>query len=210
MEKKYSEYTLEQKKGIVAQIKRLEELMPEYEIYLHFGTLLGSYREGALIEHDSDIDVAYVSHYHTPLEVEDEMKMLYKRFLDAGVLGLYFKQKKTKKWFRVNKEPDYDIQEPVGQCHIDFGDRLNAIDLYTTFIDENDNYYNPLEPEAWCKSDKVLPFKKGNLYDMEFNIPNDTDFILEHHYGDWRTPKDEKVIKPIYSALKLWKERYEK
>lgn len=210
MVKLYSEYSLEKKKGFVAQIKKLEELMPEYDVYLHFGTLLGSVREQALIEHDSDIDVAYVSKYHTPQEVEDEIIMLYKRFFNAGVLGPYFKQDRNAKWFVPVEVPNENITNPLGQCHIDFGDRLNAIDLYSTFIDENDNYYNPLEPEAWCKSDKVLPFKTGKLYDMDFKIPNDSEFLLEHHYGDWRTPRNEKANKPIYSALKLWKERYEK
>lgn len=192
----------------VEQIKRLEALLPDYDIYLHFGTLLGSVREQGLIGHDDDIDVAYMSHYHTPQEVEDETIMLYRKFLELGILGPYFKQERNEKWFVPVEVPDENIQEPVGQCHIKFGD--NHLDLYTTWVDDNGDYYNPLEASAWCKGADLFPFRVGKLYDQEFKIPNNSEFLLEHHYGDWQTPRDEKAHKPIYSALKLWKERYEK
>ncbi len=205
---RYNEMTKEQKLACVEQIKRLEALLPEYDIYIHYGTLLGSVREQGLIGHDTDIDVAYISKYHKPEEVEAEMIDIYRRLLDAGVLDIYWKQERTPEWFVAETSPTYDIQEPVGQAHIVFDDPEQPIDLYTTWIDEKGDYYNPLEPTAWCKGKDLYPFKKGSLEGLEFNIPNNSESLLEHHYGDWRTPRDEKPQCEYYSAIKKLKEEY--
>ncbi len=188
-QEKYQDMSCFKKIACINQIEKLEELLPDYDIYIHYGTLLGAIREGGLIGHDTDIDVAYVSKYHTAHEVEAEMIDIYRRLLSADVLDMYWKRQRTPEWFEVELNPTRDIVEPVGQAHIVFDDPEQPIDLYTTWIDKNDDYYNPLEPTAWCKGKDLFPFKHGRLYDFIFNVPNNSRALLTHHYGNWKILK---------------------
>ena len=207
----FSDYNDVQKIVMVRQIQKLEELFPDYQFFLNFGTLLGAVREGGLIGHDYDIDISYLSHFHTAKEVEQEMKDIYKVLMEEEMLKLYFTQDRTTEWFEstiIKRHMVPEIVKPNGQCHVIVDDVNEPLDLWTTWIDEEGNYFgSPIELEPYGKADDVLPLIKGRLYDIPFNIPNNWPKILEHHYGDWKTPRDERPKAKYDSALKVWLEK---
>ena len=90
----YGNLTQDFKMSEIAMIKEIEKLIPEYNIYLNYGTLLGAIREKALIDHDNDIDICYLSKFHTAIKVEEEMKGIYRRLINKNLLSNYFTTKR--------------------------------------------------------------------------------------------------------------------
>src|SRR5690606_37163026 len=54
------------------------------EAFLAYGTLLGAVREGALIGHESDADLGYVSRFSHPADVVAESFRLQRRLVAMG------------------------------------------------------------------------------------------------------------------------------
>ena len=77
--------------GLILQLKELELVFRiEFglQLYLTWGTLLGAIREGDLIGHDFDIDVAYVSRARSKAGVLRERERIESHFRRFGrVIG---------------------------------------------------------------------------------------------------------------------------
>ena len=69
--------------ALIGELKAVELIMQvEFglQIYLTWGTLLGAMREGDLIMHDFDIDVAYVSRARSPEGLRSERARIFNLF----------------------------------------------------------------------------------------------------------------------------------
>ena len=139
-------------------------------VWMAFGTLLGAVREGGLISHDSDIDLAFLSDADTPAGVAQEM-FRARRALTRHGLNVV---NKTASFVTVLFEtPD--------------GAQAN-IDLYASF------YVGPLLHEtatvrAPVPRDAVLPLQRITFEGRLLPAPADPDTVLQASYGpDWRTP----------------------
>lgn len=154
------------------------------EIFLQGGTLLGAVREHGLIDHDDDIDIVYLSKYHTIPEIKKEMLEIYQELIDKGIMY---------KYFDTSYSPVFDFNSLVdgrGQCHIYIGDML--VDLWTSWIDE-DGDMNFCDVSKICKQTDILPLRIETLYDIEFKVPKEAEKLLEKIYGpDWKIPQQKK------------------
>ena len=56
-----------------------------YKLWLTYGTLLGQIREGGLIAHDDDFDVAYLSKHDNPADVMQEMLAMCRQMISDGL-----------------------------------------------------------------------------------------------------------------------------
>lgn len=179
----FSELSYEEK---LRRTKKVADfVLPNNQVFIHCGTLLGAIREGGLIEHDDDFDVAYLSNYHTKEEVKNEMLDIYKYLKEKGMLV---------KYFDLNYREVFEFENMVyglGQAHIMIDDFV--IDLWTTWIDE-DGDFNLFDMKKITKS--ILPLVKTTIYGIEFNCPVNGEEIIEKIYGrDWKIPQKKKPPK---------------
>lgn len=162
------------------------------QFWLDFGTLLGIYRDGKLISHDTDIDIAmFLSDYSedviTTLEkhgftyerklVVDDGKYALEQafsFLNVKMDIFYYTRKGDKcisHLFPLNDKKEYVVRE-----------------LYTTYTG----------------------FRKIEFLNEEFDIPKDTELRLVETYGkdykipikNWYTPDDALNSKIISKECK--------
>jgi len=201
----FRELTMAQKKAKLDAIQKFADMIPDYEIYIMFGTLLGCIREGSFIQHDNDIDMCYLCHSHNPKGVEQEIKDLYIRFIDLGIMCNYFTREKTDVWFKEVRDPDVtkNIIEPFGQNHV----RVDhcEIDLFASWVDEKGCYYT-CQWGNFGNQKAFFPFIERKIYDYTFKIPNNSETLLRRLYGNWEIPLDEKSHLERKSYLKDWLE----
>lgn len=139
-------------------------------IYLIYGTLLGIIREGDFIEKDKDIDVSYLSKYHTKEEVKKEIAQLNDALISFNLMDNNFGG--TGQWHVKDK--------PTGTY---------LFDVWTSWIDENNNYCSvPLGPT--CPAENILPFVRGKLRTDYFYIPKNSEKLIDQIYTSWKTPMD--------------------
>lgn len=154
----------------------LEEI--DVFFWLDFGTLLGVYRDGKLIGHDTDVDVAVFLEDYAPIIEETMVKhgFTYDRkiVIDDGTYGM------EQGFSYQNVKIDifyYSKQNNQCYCHLfPLDNQKNYVvrELYTTFTG----------------------FKKISFLDTEWNIPKDPELRLTETYGenfripikDWYTP----------------------
>lgn len=165
-------------------LKAVKEFKLDNEIFIQGGTMLGCVREQGLIDNDDDIDIAYISKYHTSTEIKKEMLDIYRDLIDKKMMCEYFDLD-----YKVVIDFD-NLVEGRGQAHIMVGGL--CIDLWTTWVDE-EGYINFCDIPKICKAEDFLPLRVEKIYDIEFKIPKNAEQLLEKIYGkDWTTPQHTK------------------
>lgn len=140
------------------------------EGFLAYGTLLGAVRQGALIGHDSDADLGYVSEHEHPVDVMRESFELQRRLTDMG----YPTMRYSGAAFKV------DVREADGS--------VRGLDVFGGFMREGYLYLMG-EIRTPFKREWVFPLGQATLEGREFPVPADTDRFLVATYGPhWRTP----------------------
>lgn len=168
-----------QKNGIktIALIQRLLE-QSEKKFYLDMGTLLGIIREGRILSHDLDIDVAvYISN---AAEIEDFVQYL----VSNGCVHTY----------------SY-VSQTLGVLEDSFvvNDIKFDINYYTTENGKDICYlaYVPNENQIVTKELNVVKLTcnavnnttKREFFDFLVNIPENPECYLAERYGEnWRVP----------------------
>jgi hypothetical protein len=135
-----------------------------------YGTLLGAYRDGALIAGDDDFDVGYLSRRSHPAEVKDEAKDIIRSLLAGGfVVTLNYRGRP----FRVHR--------PGAEAGV-------HLDVQAIWFQEGNAWLHnftrlPSSPEDF------LPPATLTLDGVELAMPKQTEFFLAGHYGSgWHTP----------------------
>jgi SAM-dependent methyltransferase len=140
------------------------------EAFPAYGTLLGAVRDGALIGHDSDADIGYVSRHTTPVDVTRESFALERRLSQMG----YAITRYSGAGFKVL------VTESDGSTR--------GLDVFGGFISDGHlivmgEIRVPFE-EGW-----IFPLGTTTLEGRTLPAPADPDRFLAATYGpSWRVP----------------------
>lgn len=148
------------------------------DAFVAFGALLGAVREGTLIGHDSDADLAYLSEHTHPLDVARESFHLR----------------------RVLRRHGYTIS-PLSAASFktlftDADGDTRAIDVFAGFIVDGDFYLLPAVNAPLPRS-AILPPSEITLHGRRLPGPADPEALLEATYGEsWRVPDPSFTFQP--------------
>ena len=139
-----------------------------HEAFVVSGTLLGVTREGGLVPHDSDVDMALLLHAGSLDELADEWVQLRGRLAQAGILNASY----------VNTGKRlYKLRLPN-----DFG-----CDLFPAWEIDGRVSIWPHTHEVDPAS--VLPLSTREVRGVEVRVPQVPEDVLTCNYGPgWRTP----------------------
>ncbi|MBA3233279.1 MAG: LicD family protein, partial [Propionibacteriales bacterium] len=139
--------------------------------WVAFGSLLGAVREGGMIGHDSDVDIAYLSKHENPVDVAREM-FAVSRALRAADMSV---ATRTGSFCAVTP--------PRSQ-----GRWLPPIDVYACFY-VGDTLYETASVGQPIPREAVLPLTTVQFEGRALPAPADPEVMLEASYGpNWRIP----------------------
>ncbi|HEX3900201.1 MAG TPA: class I SAM-dependent methyltransferase [Mycobacteriales bacterium] len=142
----------------------------QVEAFLNFGALLGAIREGGMLGHDSDIDLAYVSPHTSPADV-----ILESYEIERGLRGL---------GWPVTRMGGNDVKASL---YLADGSRC-AIDIFPSFFVEGVFYQLPNRSGPLTQDD-LTPCSTVTLLGRDFPAPRRPEAMLEYLYGPgWRVP----------------------
>lgn len=140
------------------------------EPFLAYGTLLGAVREGRVLGHDSDADVAYVSEHTDPVDVCLESFRLQRVVHDLGY--------ETSRY----SGGAFKILVPEGDGH------LRGLDVFGGFLDAG-RLYLMGEVGVDFERDWLHPLGTASLEGVDLPVPARPEKLLEAMYGaGWRVP----------------------
>ncbi|QBR91948.1 class I SAM-dependent methyltransferase [Nocardioides euryhalodurans] len=157
--------------------------------FVGYGTLLGAVREGGVLGHDSDADIAYVSEHHTPVDVIRESFRLQRQVRQRGFETVRY----SGAAFKVL------VREADGF--------RRGIDVFAGFLDEGRLYLMgevgvPFE-EEW-----LYPLGTASFEGAEVPVPARPERLLEAMYGPgWRHPDPAfkfETPRGVTKALNDW------
>ncbi len=153
--------------------ERIIEVMREacgIEAWIAFGTLLGAAREGGVIGHDSDIDLAYLSHRASPAEMVKELHDVARALRRDGLDV-------------VDKSGSFITVVFPGP------DGAQAsIDVYTCFH-VGELLYETATVRAPVPASAIEPVTTLAFEGRQLQAPADPDQLLTVSYGpSWRVP----------------------
>ncbi|QWZ08558.1 methyltransferase domain-containing protein [Nocardioides panacis] len=140
------------------------------DTYLMYGCLLGAIRDGHMIGHDSDADVAYLSAHTHPFDIIRECTAAIRRMKALGWKVVKMSGANFKVWVPLPDGRRCGI-DVFGSFHI--GDRFYVTGSLT----------GPLDRSA------LLPFGTVTLEGREITAPARPEEVLAFTYGPhWRVP----------------------
>lgn len=158
----------------------IEKMQKRY--FLVDGTLLGAVREGKMIEWDTDLDIGVMAGEWTTHEIME----LCKRAIALGIMPYHF---------FGNFQDRLEISFWRGGVKLDvFFYRLSVVEgepayIYHAFLNggrdlARDTIYY-WYPASMIGADTD---RKVTLERVDFFAPAEPEKVLEHKYGDWKTP----------------------
>lgn len=179
-----------------------------YPVYIVGGTLLGAMRNGALMAHDDDIDLAFLCDEKNPLDISLVSMRMQRQLEEAGFTP---------------------IRHSLAHLQVTFfredGSTDHYIDIFTGFI-EDDLYSQPFAlrgPEV--TSSDLLPVQRMEISGRKLPAPANPDAWLTYAYGEnWRVPDPTFTFMTPSSTRRrfnnwfgvfnkkrvFWEKRYEK
>lgn len=136
------------------------------------GTLLGGVREGALLPHDDDADVAYLSELRNPADVAREGFAVGHRLQQLGYELVRHSATHMQLYFRT----------PAGSLD-------HYVDVFTAFFTDDGMINQPFHVRGPLRADQMLPFGSVQIAGRPFPAPADPEAWLVINYDEnWRTP----------------------
>jgi SAM-dependent methyltransferase len=140
------------------------------DAYLMYGCLLGAVRDGHMIGHDSDADVAYLSRHHHPFDIIRECTAATRRMRALGWQVVRMSGANFKVWVPLPDGRRCGI-DVFGSFHI--GQRFHVTGSLTGTLDRS----------------ALLPFGTVTLEGREIVAPARPEEVLAFTYGpQWRVP----------------------
>ena len=140
------------------------------DAYLMYGCLLGAIRDGHMIGHDSDADVAYLSKYHHPFDIIRECTAATRKMRALGWKVVRMSGANFKVWVPLPDGRRCGI-DVFGSFHI--GERFFVTGSLTGTLDRS----------------ALLPFGTVTLEGREIVAPARPEEVLAFTYGpEWRVP----------------------
>lgn len=141
-----------------------------YDAHLSYGCLLGAVREGRMIGHDSDADLAYLSRYTHPAQIINESYAMERSLRRRG-------------WKVVRmSNADLKLMYPLPD-----GRRVH-IDIFGAFH-VGDTFYQLGGRSGSVPRSVLTPASTVTLEGIELAAPADPEAVLAFLYGpSWRTP----------------------
>jgi hypothetical protein len=154
--------------GVGAITTRIGDLGHEY--FATSGTLLGMVRDGRLIRHDDDVDLAVLLHASEVTEVASEWVGVRRRLADARVLDAEFE---------AARRPHCKVRLVGGA----------KVDLFPAWLSVTGQVFIwPYTMGALLRED-LLPLERSVVGEAEIAVPRRPERLLEANYGpEWRTP----------------------
>jgi hypothetical protein len=163
--------TEEEKQSATEATKQLSLFLQKefhVDVYLIYGTLLGAIREKDFILYDHDVDIAYLSKYHTKEEVIEELRIIETKLKNKDLLS---------KTFNNN-----------GHMHVWSPNKQLKIDVWTSWVENDSLYLIPFINGILTKQ-SLLPLQLDVFRGVEFNFPNNSEEILDCIYKNWKNPQ---------------------
>jgi SAM-dependent methyltransferase len=149
-----------------------------HDAFLAYGNLLGAVRDGALIGHDDDADIAYLARATHPFDIIVESLRIEREFRRAGWSTTRMSGGTFKLWARL---PD--------------GLKI-GIDVFTAFYYGDRLHVMPYVAERLPRQ-AVLPLSRVVLEGRELAAPAQPETLLEATYGPgWRVPDPSFKYEP--------------
>lgn len=138
--------------------------------FIAYGTLLGAVRNGQLIGHDNDLDIAYLSEHPYPVDVIREAYRIERVLLAEG--------------WSVRRGSGARINVRIRLSD----DSTRFVDVFTAHWVEG-VLYIPQDTGFQMPRETILPLTTVELLGRQVPAPADYEALLAATYGDgWRTP----------------------
>ena len=157
--------------------------------FVAYGTLLGAVREQAVLGHDSDADVAYVSDYHEPVDVVRESFRLQREVHELGFETVRY----SGAAFKVLVPEADGIKR--------------GLDVFAGFFDDG---------RLWLMGEVGVAFERAWIHPLgtavlegvEVPVPARPEKLLEAMYGPgWKVPDPSfqfTTSRAVHDALNEW------
>ena len=157
------------------------------EAFPAYGTLLGAVRDGALIGHDSDADLGYVSRHTHPVDVIRESFAIQRRLAQMGYEVVRYSGGGIKVM----------VEEPDGN--------RRGLDVFSGYLDGEGRLVLLGEIRTPFEAEWIFPLGTTTLEGRELPAPADPDRLLAATYGpSWRTPDPAfKFETPVSTTKRL-------
>ena len=139
------------------------------------GTLLGAVRDGEILPHDDDADLAYLSSHSHPSDLILENDRLHRLLVGSG--------------FRVVRHSWSHLQVLSEDLEQDY-----YVDIFTAFY-KSGHFHEPIHVRAPGMVDAIIPLGELELHGVHLAAPRDPEAWLTACYGpSWRVPDPSFVF----------------
>jgi SAM-dependent methyltransferase len=154
------------------------------EAFLSFGCLLGAVRDGRMIGHDGDVDIAYLSRHTHPFDIIRENQQAAETMRTLGWSMTRMSAGDFKIWIRPG------------------GGRRVGVDVFSSFHVDGRFF---MVPSVTGELDRtsLLPVAEVILEGRSFVAPARPEDLLELTYGPgWRVPDPSFAFEPSRATLR--------
>lgn len=138
-----------------------------FDAFIVGGTLLGAVRDGEILPHDDDADIAYLSKHSDPVDLILENNQLHRSLLARG--------------FRV-------VRHSWAHLQVLSDDDSYYVDIFTAFHKAG-YFHEPIHVRAPGMTECILPLGALELHEQSLAVPHDPEAWLTACYGpQWLTP----------------------
>lgn len=153
--------------GVQSIIAELEML--GHRSFINSGTLLGAVRDGRLIGHDDDVDLAVVLHAHEAGSIAAEWVDLRRRLAVHGLLDASFEER---------LEMHCKLRRAAGV----------SVDLFPAWVMDGKAFVWP-HTFGDAPASALLPLGSMDIAGVSVAVPQSPEALLAVNYGpDWRSP----------------------